>query len=442
MNAQRLTLLEGDVKRHVLRLAIPLAGGMLAVRLFSLVDAWFVSQLGTEQLAALGFTIPVVMLYMGVIFGINVGTSTALSRVYGEGDMVRFKRMATDAIVLSLVAVTAAAVLGFLLIVPVFRLMGAGDDTMPHIWRYMSIWYCSLPFLGLMMIGNACIRATGNTRFPSAVMTGMAVLNIIFDPLLIFGWGGFPRMELTGAAVTQVISCYLTSMISIFVLIFREKILEGPIFHKKILQSWRAIMQVAVPSMISNQTLPISAAIITWLAAGFGDAAVAALGVATRIESVATLAFYSMGAGVSIFVGQNFGAGNFGRIQEATYTGMRYAFIWGVCMALGLWVFAGDIPRLFDDHPDVIAYTTQYLHWVPLSYPLLALMVVCNARQNSTGQPFKATFMILLKAVIIYLPLAWVTQKYMGFFGIMVALMITNALVGLLALAWSRKPVG
>ncbi|HEX2752324.1 MAG TPA: MATE family efflux transporter [Alphaproteobacteria bacterium] len=441
MNAQRLTLLEGDVPQHVLRLAVPLAGGMLAIRLFSLVDAWFVSHLGTVQLAALGFTIPIVMLYMGVIFGINVGTSTALSRVYGEGDMPRFKRMATDAIVLSVITVTAASVLGFALIVPVFRLLGAGADTMPYIWRYMAVWYCSLPFMGLMMIGNACIRATGNTHFPSAVMIGMAILNIIFDPLFIFGWGIFPRMELTGAAVTQVISCYLTSMISIFVLIFREQILEGPIFHKKILESWRAIMQVAVPSMISNQTLPISAAIITWLAAGFGEAAVAALGVATRIEAVATLVFYSMGAGVSIFVGQNFGAGNYGRIQEATFAGMKYAFIWGVFMALGLWVFASDIPRLFDDHPDVIAYTAQYLHWVPLSYPLLALMVVCNARQNSTGQPFRATFMIFLKAVIIYLPLAWVAQQYLGFFGIMVALMITNAIVGLLALAWSRQPV-
>jgi len=441
MNAQRLTLLEGNVPQHVLRLAVPLAGGMLALRMSSLADAWFVSQLGTVQLAALGFTMPIVMLYMGVIFGINVGTSTALSRVYGEGDMVRFKRMATDAIVLSLITVTAAAVLGFALIVPVFRLLGAGDDTMPHIWRYMAIWYCSLPFLGLMMIGNACIRATGNTRFPSAVMTGLAVLSIVFDPLLIFGWAGFPRLELAGAAVTQVIACYITSMISIFVLIFREGILEGPVFHKKFLHSWRAIMQVAVPSMISNQTLPISAAIITWLAAGFGEAAVAALGVATRIESVATLAFYSVGAGVSIFVGQNFGAGNYGRIQEATFAGMKYAFFFGAGVALGLWVFANDIPRLFDDHPDVIAYTAQYLHWVPVSYPLLALMVVCNARQNSTGQPFRATFMILLKAVIIYLPLAWVAQRYLGFFGIMIALMITNALVGLLALYWSRKPV-
>lgn len=427
--------------RHVLRLALPLFWGMMAMRLFSLVDAWFVSQLGTVQLAALGFTIPVVMLYMGVIFGINVGTSTALSRVYGEGDMVRFKRMAADALVLSVLAVTAAAVLGFILIIPVFRLLGAGEETLPLIWRYMAIWYCSLPFLGAMMVGNACIRATGDTRFPSAVMTGLAVINLVFDPLFIFGWGIFPRLELVGAAVTQVVSCYITCMISLFVLIFRKKILEGPVFHKGMLQSWKRIMHVAIPSMISNQTLPISAAIITWFAAGFGAEAVAALGVATRIESVATLAFYSMGAGVSIFVGQNYGAGNYGRIQEATLTGVKYAFLWGLLMTVVLWVFAHEIPAFFDSNAEVISYTAQYLHWVPLSYALLGTMVVCNARQNSTGQPFRATFLILLKAVIIYLPLAWFAQQHLGFLGIMVALMLTNAVVGIIAFLWVRKPV-
>ena len=439
--ANRITLLEGDVPKHILRLALPLAWGMFAMTSFSIVDTWFISQLGTKYLAALGFSIPVVMLYMGVIFGLNVGTSTALSRVYGEGDMVRFRRMATDALVLTALVVTIAAVVGFLLITPIFRLMGAGEQTLPLIWRYMAIWYCSLPFLGVMMVGNACIRATGDTRFPSAVMTGLALLNIIFDPLYIFGWGPFPKMDLAGAAATQVTSCYITCMISLFVLIFRKDMLAGPIWHKDIVASWKSILHVAIPSVISNQIGPISAGIITWLAAGFGREAVAALGVATRIESMATLIFYSTGAGVSIFIGQNFGAGNYGRIQEATRAGVKYAFIWGLFVAVILWAFAYDIPQVFDSHPDVIAYTAQYLHWVPLSYAALGVMVICNARQNSVGRPFRATFMILLKAVIIYLPLAWYAQKIFGFLGILVALTITNFAVGLIAHLWTRKPV-
>ncbi|HRJ67711.1 MAG TPA: MATE family efflux transporter, partial [Alphaproteobacteria bacterium] len=321
MSPHRKTLLEGDVQPHLRRLAFPLALGMLALNSFSLIDTWFISQLGTRYLAALGFCIPIVMLYMGVIFGLNVGTSAALARVYGEGDIEKFRRMATDALTLGAVVITAAAVAGFALIIPIFRLLGAGDALMPLIWKYMAIWYCGLPFLGMMMIGNACVRATGDTRFPSAMMISMSVMNAIIDPFFIFGWGPFPQMGLAGAAVTMVTSAYVMAVISMWFLIFRKQILVGPIWHKDITASWKRIMHVALPSMISNQISPISAAIITGMAAGFGKEAVAALGVATRIESISTLVFYSIGAGLSIFAGQNFGAGNYGRIYEAVRAG-------------------------------------------------------------------------------------------------------------------------
>jgi putative MATE family efflux protein len=442
MSPHRKTLLEGDVPPHVLRLAFPLALGMFALNAFSLVDTWFIAQLGTRYLAALGFCIPIIMLYMGVIFGLNVGTSAALARVYGEGDMVKFSRMATDALTLGAVVITAAAVLGFMLIVPIFRLLGAGDGLMPLIWKYMAIWYCGLPFLGMMMIGNACIRATGDTRFPSAMMISLSVVNMVLDPFLIFGWGPFPRLELAGAAVTMVISSYIMAVISMWFLIFRKRVLVAPIWHKDIFSSWKRIMHVAIPSMISNQISPISAAIITAMAAGFGKEAVAALGVATRIESMSTLVFYSVGAGLSIFAGQNFGAGNYGRIYEAVRAATKYALYWGVFIAGVLWLAAYRIPLFFDDNENVVNYTAKYLHWVPLTYFALGVMVVYNAKLNAIGRPFRATALILLKAIVLYVPLAWYFQGKMGFEGILLSLVITNLAVGAIAVLWNRRILG
>ncbi|MFN7114871.1 MAG: MATE family efflux transporter [Alphaproteobacteria bacterium] len=442
MSPHRKTLLEGNVPPHVLRLAFPLALGMFALNAFSLVDTWFISQLGTRYLAALGFCIPIIMLYMGVIFGLNVGTSAALARVYGEGDMEKFSRMATDALTLGAVVITAAAALGFMLIVPIFRLLGAGDALMPLIWKYMAIWYCGLPFLGMMMIGNACIRATGDTRFPSAMMISLSVLNMALDPFLIFGWGPFPRLELAGAAVTMVISSYIMAVISMWFLIFRKRVLVAPVWHRDIFASWKRIMHVAIPSMISNQISPISAAIITAMAAGFGKEAVAALGVATRIESMSTLVFYSLGAGLSIFAGQNFGAGNYGRIYEAVRAASKYALYWGAFIAAALWLAAYRIPLFFDDNETVVAYTAKYLHWVPLTYFSLGVMVVYNAKLNAIGRPFRATALILLKAIVLYVPLAWYFQGKMGFEGILLSLVITNLAVGVIAVLWNRRVLG
>ena len=436
----RPTLLEGNVGRHLRRLALPLAWGMFALTSFSVADTFFISRLGTQYLAALGFCLPVLMFFMGLVFGISVGTTSAVARVYGEGDIEKVRRLATDALSLTAVLVALGAVLGILFIDPIFVVMGAKPELMPLIHRYMAIWYCGWPFLGIMMVGNACIRATGDTKFVSRVMSLLAGINIILDPFLIFGWGPFPEMKLAGAAATHVIANYLTCMISMYVLIFRRKILKPRILiHPGLVDSWKRILHVAVPSVISNQIAPISAAIITWMASGFGKEAVAALGVSTRIESVATLLFYATGAATSIFTGQNFGAGNRGRIKEAVETGSRYAIGWGFFVAGVLWIFAESIPPLFDKNAEVIHFTAQYLRWVPISYGAMGTMVISNAALNGMAKPLPATLLILLKAIIIYIPLALVLQKYLGFQGILMALMVTNFAVGFISYLWNRE---
>lgn len=435
----RPTLLEGDAGAHVRRLAVPLMWGMLAMTAFSVFDAWFISRLGTVYLAALGFTIPVVMLFMGLVFGLSVGTTSVLARAYGTGDMEKVRRLATDAMTLTVVLVLGAIAVGIVAIDPVFRMMGAKHELVSLVHNYMMVWFCGLPFLAVLMVGNACIRATGDTAFVSRVMTLLAVLNLVIDPLLIFGWGPVPRMKLMGAAATLVVSYYVTCMVSMFFLIFRKRILTLPLFHAGQIASWQRILHVAVPSIISNQIAPVSAAIITWMAAGFGKESVAALGVATRIESMATLLFYATGAGVAIFTGQNYGAGNYGRIQQATAAASRDSIIWGLLIAAGLWFFALDIPALFDNHPDVVRHAAEYLRWVPISYGALGVLVVCNAALNAMGKPLPATFLILLKAFVFYVPAAYLLKQYFGFTGILLALMLTNFTVGAISYLWNRK---
>lgn len=439
--SQRPTLLEGDVGRHLRRLALPLAWGMLAMTSFSVADTFFISRLGTENLAALGFCLPVVMFFMGVIFGLSVGTTSAVARIFGEGDFAKVQRLATDAISLTAVLIVCVCIVGYAVQDFVFHLMGAKPDLMPLIRSYMNIWYVGLPFLGVMMVGNSCVRATGDTRFVSHIMTLLAVTNILLDPCFIFGLGPFPKMGLAGAAATHVAANYLTCMISYYFLCFRKKIVRRDLFiHAGLFDSWRRVLHVALPSIVSNQIAPISAAIITWMASGFGREAVAALGVASRIESIALLVFYATGASVSIFTGQNFGAGNLGRIKEAVEAGSRFAIGWGLLVAAGLWVFAARIPVYFAENaPQVVTHTADYLRWVPISYGALGTMIISNAALNGMGRPLPATLLILLKAIILYIPLAWLLQAHMGFQGILLALMATNFTVGLISYIWNRE---
>ena len=119
------SLLEGDVGGHVRRLALPLAWGLLAMTSFTVADTYFISQLGTKPLAALVFCIPVVMFFMGIIFGLNVGTSSIVSRVYGSGDMEKVRELSTDAISLAVVVIVIASIIGPFSTEAIFSMMGA-----------------------------------------------------------------------------------------------------------------------------------------------------------------------------------------------------------------------------------------------------------------------------------------------------------------------------
>lgn len=433
MTPPKFSLLEGDIAPHLRRLSIPLAFGMLSITLFNVADTYFISRLGTLELAALGFTMPVAMFFLGITYGLSVGTASVISRVYGEGNLAKVRQMSTDAIIMAAVVSLGAALAGIATIELIFPLLGAGDTLMPMIREYMWVWYLGLPFFGVMIVGNSCMRALGDTGYASMIMTMMSVLSLLLDPLLIFGWGPFPRLGLTGAAATQVLAYALTCGYSLYSLIHRKQALSPTMWHEGATASWQRFMHVALPSIFSNQIAPVSAGIITWMAAGYGKEAVAALGVASRIEGVCVLIFYAIAAGVSIFSGQNYGAGNFGRIAEACRIGMRNTIIVGLALAALIWPFAYDIPHFFDANPAVINKAAQYLHWVPVSFGAMGALVVVNAALNAMGKPLAATVLIIIRMFVLYVPLAWFLQKYYGFLGIVLALTLTNLLAGLIS---------
>ena len=219
-------LIQGPVVRTLTSLAVPMMGGIFSVVAFNLADTYFVARLGTKELAAMSFTFPVTMILFGIAFGLMSGTTTIVSQAIGRGEPEGVRRIASDSLVLSFLVVLASASLGILTIRPLFYLLGASDEVMPLIEDYMTIWYLGIVFLIIPMVSNAAIRATGDTRAPALIMMLATGLNVVLDPILIFGWFGFPRMELEGAALATVIARACTMVASLAILHFREGMLD------------------------------------------------------------------------------------------------------------------------------------------------------------------------------------------------------------------------
>ncbi len=432
-------LLQGPVGPMLLRMAVPMFWGMLAVTSFNVVDTLYVGRLGAKPLAAMGYTFPVVFVVQCVLMGMSVGTSSLVSRAIGEGDYHRVRRLTTDALLLSGLLVIVLSALGAATIGPVLRLMGATPDIVELARPYIMVWLAGVWLLTLPMVGNAAIRATGDALSPSVIMVVSGGINIILDPLLIFGLGPFPRMELRGAAIASVVSWVLACGVSLWILVRKLKLLDlrWP-SAQAVWASWRQLAYLGLPAVATNLLMPLSAGMLTRMVSAYGPEAVAAFGVGTRLETLAMSGAFALSTVLAPFVGQNFGAGRIARVREGVHAALRFGFGWGVGMCVLFAVLAGPLARLFNDHDDVIRVTCLYLWIVPLSYGAYAASAQVTSLFNATHHPLRSASVFVLRLFVFTLPLAYAGGRLGGLTGLFAGIAAGNMATGLAAV-WMKS---
>ena len=434
------TLTEGHVSTQLKYLALPLVWGLMATMSLNAIETFFIAQLGREPLAALSFTFPVIMVLTSLGIGLGAGTSSAVARAIGEGDSVRAQRLATDAMSLTFIISASVCLLGWLSLEPLFAALGATPDLIPLIRSYMSIWYFSAPCLMVPMVCLSAMRAMGMSQVQGYLMGGAALLNVALDPILIFGLFGFPALELQGAALATLITRIMMLVIAFYILHVRVQMLVNPFLPwEKLKKSWLTIIEVGVPAMVASVIIPFASAIVVAMVAVYGTDAVAALGIAMRIEPLALIVFYALSGVVGPFFGQNLGAGKVERLHEAVRVLTLFCLVFGVVLALMLGIFGADLAALFGDHTEVVTITATYLMIVPISYGAYGLVMSVNAAFNGLGRPWPAMVISAGRVLYVYLPLAWLGQHWWGITGIFVATAAANLLLGAWAWLWLRK---
>nr|WP_029249652.1 MATE family efflux transporter [Microbulbifer agarilyticus] len=434
------SLLDGSVAAHLRRLALPMVWGILATMSFNVVDTYFVAQLGDAPLAAMSFTFPVVMVINALAIGLGAGTSSVVARAYGAGDMQRVRRLVTDATVLAMLIAVVVSIVGLISIEPLFRLLGAEARLLPLITDYMVPWYVGAVFAVVPVVALSALRGIGNSSVTGRIMLGVALFNLILDPLLIFGLLGFPRLELQGAALATVISRGVSFFVAMYILARREHLLAMPTADWAALrESWTSLLHIGLPAIATNVIIPMSGGVVVALVAAHGVDAVAGLGIALRIEPLALIVFYALSSVVGPFMGQNAGAGKLQRLDETVSVLARFCLLFGVVLGVVLWLVGGPIAGLFSDSPQVLDVATAYLYLVPFSYAGYGFVMSANAAFNGLGHPLPATLISFLRVLGVYLPLAWLGNQIWGIKGLFLATLVSNWVLGLIAWWWLRK---
>ncbi len=435
-------LTEGSVGRHLTDMTVPVLFGITTMMGQILIDTWFIGLVGDAELAAFGFAFPILMIVTSVAIGLGAGTSSVVARAIGAADHHRAKRLSTDSLLLSFLVTIVVAIVGVLTIDPLFRLMGAPEDLIPLIRGYMIILYAGVPFVVVGMVGMASMRATGDTRLPSALMIAASVLNIILDPILIFGIGPVPAMGLNGAAMATLLA---RGAILVGALYFLKTRLDMVSFKRpdpvELGKSWRDILHVGIPAAGTNIVVPVGAAFVTAMIARFGPDAVAGFGVASRIESMMLVMYYALSAIIGPFVGQNLSAGREDRILRALRLCTLFCIGSGLVIAALLASLSGLLPTLFSDSDSVNQVTTLFLWLVPISYGTYGMVMVMCASFNGIGKPMPGVYISVGRIVALYVPLAFLGMQTFGIAGIFAAYAIANIVSGTVAYQWARVAV-
>ncbi|RRD00240.1 MATE family efflux transporter [Amphritea balenae] len=421
-------------------MTVPMMFGMVSLMLFNVVDSFFVSQLGTKQLAALGFTFPVSFTIISLSIGLSIGTSATIARLIGSGASDKARQLTTDNLLITGLLMMVIATLAILTIDPVFRLLGAGDDLLPYIHDYMSVWFAGAVFYVLIMVSNSSLRATGDTTTPALIMALSSILNLILDPLLIFGWGPFPQMGIKGAATASIIAWGATACLALLNLYARKGLLVLHIESiSAAMQHWLTVMKIGFPAALSNMMTPIAAAIMTAVVATNGPEAVAAFGVGNRLESLSLLANLALSMTLPPFISQNFGRGNVARVGDAYRAAVKFALLWQAFIYVLLLMFAGGIGALFSDNDEVVDLISLWVLIVPLGFGFQAVTFLTASSFNALHQPIRAMRISIFRLFILYVPLGCAGNYLDGLQGMFIGFVVANMCTAAIAFWWMRR---
>ena len=419
----------------MLKSGCAMVAGTLAMSGYKLTDTYYLGLVGTQPQAAMTYSFPVILILGCIFHGITVGITAPVSQALGRGDRDEAARLTSSGLLCLAVFSILLGAAGMATSHYAFALQGASGKTLEMVIAYMNIWFLGCVTSSIGSAGNGLLIATGDTFVASAMMIFGLVCNVILDPVFIFGFAGIPRMELSGAALATVISQFLSALFVLMVLRRRYRLVVfSGLPLESMVKRWGKILRFAVPATMGMLMMPIGTAIITRVASGFGDAAVAALGVGGKIEMLAFVFPMSVGMSLMPLVGQNFGACLYSRIDAARRFSTHFVEIFLLAMAVLYSVFARPLAGIFTKDPEVLEYTVLFLRIVPWGFWGIETHRFAGFFFTGVGLPNCAAWLNALRILVLLIPLSLLALLFndvVVLFWARLASDITASLVGL-----------
>lgn len=412
---KRNYMLEEPVKRLVCTLAVPTILSMLVTSFYNMVDTFFVGKIDTQSTAAVGVVFSLMAIIQAVGFLFGHGSGNYISRKLGAGDVDEAQKMSAVGFFTSFFAGVVIMVVCLFFIEPLSYALGSTETIQPYTVAYLRMILIGAPAMTASLVLNNQMRFQGSAFYAMIGIVSGAVINIVLDPILIFGFG----MGVAGAALATTVSQYLSFIFLLFMIRRGGNIQIRFKNFKPSLHFYKEVIRGGIPSLFRQGLASVAAICLNHAAGVYGDAAIAGMSIVSRIMMFVNSALIGFGQGFQPVCGFNYGAKRYKRVLEAFFFCVKTAFLFLAGVAVIVFIFAPQLVTIFrKGDVDVIKVGTAALRYSIVVLPLSSWIVMCNMMLQSIGKGLKASIVASARQGIFFLPLIAILPYFLGLTGV------------------------
>lgn len=430
-------LTQAPVSRVILTMAVPTIVSILVTCFYVIVDTYFVGQLNTQSTAAVGIVFPLMSLIQAIGSFFGHGSGAYMSRELGARRTDNASSMATTGLVYALLIGILIAVVALLFLRPLSLVLGSTPTSLPFTEQYMAIILLGAPFQIASFTLNSQLRMQGNARYAMWGIISGALLNVILDPILIFACG----LQLRGAALATVIGQIVSVAVLLAMCHFRATtgVRLRPRFFSLHWHYVREIVYGGSPSLSRQGLASISVVLLNVAAAGYGDAAVAAMSIVSRVTMFVMAVIVGLGQGFQPFCGYCYGAALYNRLRHGFWFTVRVGFVFLLCFSAFFFCFAEQTIAVFRDDAIVIAVGSTALRWHLAVYPLNAYIMAGNMMLQTTRRPLRANVLSSARKGLVFIPFILILPHLFGLMGIAMCQAVCDVVTFIIAIPIVRS---
>ncbi|MCD8012100.1 MAG: MATE family efflux transporter [Lachnospiraceae bacterium] len=424
-------MLNDPVEQVIPRLAGPTILSMLITSIYNMADTFFVSQLGTSASGAVGIVYSAMALIQAFSFMIGMGAGNNISRLLGRNQEEEAKKYASVAWFTGFALGCVVSILSMTQMQPIVMLLGSTETIAPYAMDYARYIFLAAPFMMCSFIMNNLLRFQGLAVYSMVGITIGGILNMVLDPILIFGVG----MGTMGAGVATGFSQFVSFCILLFMCnTHRDAIRITPRNYKPSLHIYGQILYTGAPSLARQGIASISSVMLNSIAGQYGDAAVAAMSIVSRFTMFINSVVIGFGQGFQPICAFNFGAKKYDRVKRSFWFCVRVATITLIVLCGIALLFSGHIIMLFRrDDAEVIAIGTFALRAQLITMPLWGYYIMCNMFSQSIGYGFRASIISCARQGLFLIPVLAILPRFFGLRGLQLSQPLSDILAFLLA---------